>query len=102
MPFFLVKMEHPDEAGWRRHRDAHGAYLRALVDNGSLRASGPITDMGVKAGFLILQAQDRDVVRTIIDADPFAIAGIVENLTINEWGPLFGAFAAESSGQPPA
>ena len=58
--------------------------------------------MGVKAGFLILQAQDRDVVRTIIDADPFAIAGIVENLTINEWDPLFGAFAAESSGRPPA
>ncbi|MGA7808573.1 hypothetical protein [Bradyrhizobium sp.] len=34
-------------------------------------------------------------------ADPFAVAGLIESLTITEWDPLFGAFAAESSGRLP-
>ena len=34
-----------------------------------------------------------------MNADPFAIHGLIESLAIAQWDPLFGVFAVESSGQ---
>ena len=101
MPFFIVTMRHPDLAGWRAHRDAHGEYLDSLVKQGVLRASGPITDDSVRAGGLIMMAPDRDALDSILGRDPFMIAGIVEDLQVHAWDPIFGEFAHESSGRAP-
>lgn len=101
MPFFIVTMTHPDEEGWRRQLGAHVDYLRDLVDRGSLRASGPLKDMPTRAGFLIFKADDRGAVEALVRADPFSLHRLIGTLTIAEWDPLFGAFAAESSGALP-
>ena len=46
-----------------------------------------------------MKADARADVEALVRADPFAIEGLIESLTIEEWDPLFGAFAAESSGE---
>lgn len=98
MEFFLVTMRHPDGDGWNRELAPHIRYLRDLVGQGVLQASGPLKDSPKRAGFLIFRAEDEATVRRWIGEDPFATAGLIEELTVAEWDPLFGQFAAESSG----
>lgn len=101
MPFFIAVMAHPDGDGWNRHLAAHVAYLADLVASSSLRASGPLIGTPHRSGFLIFTVPDRAKVEALVAADPFAVEGLIENLTITEWDPLFGAFAVESSGHLP-
>lgn len=84
-----------------RHGYAAVAYLADLVAAGSLRASGPLIGTPHRSGFLIFTVPDRAKVEALVAADPFAVEGLIENLTITEWDPLFGAFAVESSGHLP-
>jgi len=101
MPFFTVTMDHPDGDGWSRHVRAHVTYLKTLIASGSLRASGPLKGTTLRSGFLIFSAPDRATVEALVTADPFAVEGLIVSLTIVEWDPLFGAFAAEASGHLP-
>jgi uncharacterized protein YciI len=101
MPFFIATMSHPDGDGWNRRLAAHVAYLKDLVAVGSLRASGPLIGAPLRSGFLIFTVPDRAKVEALVAADPFAVERLIESLTITEWDPLFGAFAAESSGRLP-
>ncbi len=101
MSFFIATMSHPDGDGWNRHLSAHVAYLKDLVAVGSLRASGRLIGTPLRSGFLIFTVPDRAKVEALVAADPFAVEGLIESLTITEWDPLFGAFAAESSGHLP-
>ena len=75
----------------------HVEYLRGLVARGKLRASGPATGLPLRAGLLIFTVEDRAELDALIAADPFAIEGLIEELTVIAWDPLFGAFASESS-----
>ena len=72
MAFFLVTMTHPDGDAWGRHVVAHVEYLRGLIDTGKIRASGPVTGLDRRAGFIIMTVADRDEADTLIAADPFA------------------------------
>lgn len=71
--------------------------------DGSLVASGPAFGLpgapkGSRAGLLIIRAQDRAEVKSWIAADPFARHGLIDECTITEWDPVFGAFSDQSSG----
>lgn len=101
--FYVVTMTHPDGPGWGQHVMAHVEYLNQLVDQGKLRASGPAFGLTGRAGLLIFSVEDRAELDALIAADPFAIEGLISELTVVEWNPLFGAFAAEAqpiSSQP--
>ncbi len=97
MAFFLVTMTHPDGDGWGRHVIPHVNYLKGLIAAGKIRASGPVTGLGKRAGFIIMTVDDLDEAKRLIAADPFAIEGLIDELTILTWDPMFGAFAEESS-----
>ena len=97
MKFFVVTMTHPDGEGWGQHVMPHVEYLQALIARGKLRASGPAKGTPLRAGLLIFTVEDRAELDALIAADPFAIEGLIEELTVIEWDPMFGAFAAESS-----
>ena len=101
MRFFTVTMSHPAGDGWNRHLADHVRYLRELVAAGVLRASGPLKGTSLRSGFLIFKAEDRAAVEALVASDPFAVEGLIVQLTIVEWDPLFGAFADESSGHLP-
>lgn len=97
MPLYAVTYAHPDEAGWAEHVMAHVRYLRDLLKDGTLRASGPLPGAAVKSALLILSAPDQITLLDIIARDPFAIHGLIHDMTISEWDPIFGVFNADSS-----
>ncbi len=101
MPFFVVTMSHPDGEGWGKYLHAHIEYLRFLIEQGRLRASGRLKGKPLRSGFLIFTATTQAEVEALIEQDPFAKEGLIAELTIHEWDPLFGVFAAESSGDMP-
>ena len=103
MNFFLVTMTHPDGEGWGRHVGPHVAYLQGLIAAGKVRASGPVQGLGKRAGFIIMTVADREAAQALVNADPFATESLINELTILEWTPMFGAFAGEAKpfrGQP--
>lgn len=65
-------------------RAAHLAWLEELNGEGRIKIAGPfLGDDGNPCGTLILvEAEDRDRARTIADADPYAQAGLFENVEI--------------------
>lgn len=97
MPVFVVTYDHPNEAGWQTHVRPHVAWLQARLKDGSLLASGPYTDATLKSALLVIQAADRSALDALIASDPFAIEGLIENMTIRSWDPIFGAFNDQSS-----
>jgi hypothetical protein len=69
-------------------------------------AFGPLKDSSLTSRALIPYrliacaspaSSNRAAVEALVARDPFAVAGLIESLTILEWAPLFGAFATESS-----
>ena len=92
MPLYAVTYEHPDEDGWRRHVMPHVIWLQDRLKDGSLLASGPFPVPKVKSALLIMNAPDRHTLENLIASDPFAKEGLIENMTIQEWDPIFGAF----------
>jgi uncharacterized protein YciI len=91
MPLFLVTMTHPDGEGWARHVAAHVAFLNRLIEKGQIRVSGPVKGFGKRAGFIIMTVADLDEAHDLISHDPFAIEGLIDELTILEWTPMFGS-----------
>lgn len=90
---FLVTMTHPDGDGWGQYVAAHVAFLQRLIDAGKIRVSGPVTGLGKRAGFIIMTVADADEARRLIEQDPFAKEGLIDELTILEWTPMFGSLA---------
>ena len=97
MPVYVVTYEHPDESGWQRHLMAHVDWLQDRLKDGSLLASGPFSGDTLKSALLLMTAPDRQSVVDLIAGDPFAEQGLIENMTIREWDPIFGVFNARSS-----
>ena len=97
MPFFVVTYVHRDEEGWRKHVIPHVQYLQAKLKDGSLRASGPMVGMPERAALLIMTAPDKQAVLDLIEQDPFKIEGLVDDMTVAEWDPMFGAFQEDPS-----
>lgn len=90
-------MTHPDGEGWGQHVGAHIAFLNRLIDAGKIRASGPVTGLGKRAGFIIMTVASADEARALIEQDPFAVEGLIDELTIVEWTPMFGSLGGSNS-----
>lgn len=93
MPHFVVIYAHPDEEGWATHVGAHVDWLVHEVDSRRLKASGPFVGRAVGSAMLIFEAEDRSAVDAIIATDPFWAEGVIEDMTVTEWDPIFGVFA---------
>lgn len=97
MHIYIVRMDHPDGTGWNAFVREHVIYLKRLIAQGKLLASGPLKNTPLRAGFLIFRADTIDEVHSMIDADPFAREGLIVQLDIQQWDPLFGQFGNYSS-----
>lgn len=97
MKHFIVTYTHPDTAGWQAQLLAHVHYLQDLLASGDLVASGPFPETEVKSALLILKAPDRAAAEALIARDPFAVHGLIADMMVREWDPIFGAFNAGSS-----
>ncbi len=97
MPLYVVRFHHPDAEGWQQQLMPHVAYLQQLLREGSLKASGPLPGAANKAALLLIEAPGRPELDAIIARDPFAEHGLIADLIVEEWDPLFGVFNALSS-----
>lgn len=71
-------------------RPEHRAFLGSLEN---LVASGPLVGTDPGRALLIFRADDAATVETLLDGDPFAEAGLVEEREVQEWNPVIGVFA---------
>ena len=93
-------MTHPDGDGWGKHAAAHVSFLNRLIDAGQIRVSGPVTGLGKRAGFIIMTVASIEEARSLVEQDPFAVKGLIDELTIVEWTPMFGSLAGEGAIAP--
>ncbi|OAG71758.1 YciI-like protein [Gluconobacter japonicus] len=102
MPIFIVRMDHPDGDGWGHYVLPHVLYLKQLIQEGKLLASGPLKGTPFRSGFLIMQGASLQEIEDMVAKDPFSPEGLICDLRIEEWDPLFGCLSEFSSGKPPA
>ncbi len=101
MPVYTVTMSHPQGRGWDDFVREHVLYLKGLISEGKIIASGPIKGTKLRTGFILFLARDIDEVKAMVEADPFSREGLIVTLDIAQWDPLFGQLAAFSSGSVP-
>jgi len=87
---YLYAQEKSDMDGLRPE---HRAYLRTLLESGSLLASGPLVDRN--AALLIFKADSPEEVAALLDRDPFELAGFIGERVIEEWNPIMGPWSAQ-------
>lgn len=97
MPLYVVRFHHPDTAGWQQQLMPHIVFLQELLKQGALKASGPLPGGRDKAALLLIEAPDRPALDAIIARDPFAVHGLIADMVVEEWDPIFGVFNALSS-----
>lgn len=97
MPIFAVTYDHPNETGWQQHLMPHIDWLKDRLKDGSLLASGPFAGEPGRTAMLLINMPDRPTLDQLIASDPFALEGLIENLTIRQWDPIFGAFNSLST-----
>ncbi len=71
-------------------RPEHRVWLNQQLEAGSLLASGPMVDR--QAALLIWRAESIEELNQLLDQDPFEIAGMIGERTIEAWNPIFGPF----------
>lgn len=93
MPFFAVDYRYAQDPRLEEVRPEHRAFLGTLVEQGLLRASGPLVGVEKPAALLIFEAADADAVRSALADDPFQRESLVVGWTVTEWNPVLGIFA---------
>ncbi|HLS40802.1 MAG TPA: YciI family protein [Ornithinicoccus sp.] len=93
MTVYAVQYAYADDPALDEHRPAHRAFLRALHEEGTLLASGPFADDGGPGALLLLRGDSEQGVRDLLREDPFQQQGLVEQVTVREWDPVFGPWA---------
>ena len=96
MPIHAVTYVYPDRpADLDAVRTEHRAFLSGLHERGALLASGPLpaTDDAPGGALIVLDAESPAAAAEILDADPFARAGLVAERTVRPWSPVIGDWA---------
>ncbi len=72
-------------------RPEHVAFLNDLNAKGALKFAGPfLGEDGKPTGSLVvIEAEDKAAAKAIADADPYAKAGLFENVDIRAWNWVF-------------
>jgi len=73
-------------------RPIHRQWLSGLLESGSLLASGPMND--TPEALLIFRSESAEELSTLLDNDPFDIAGFIGSRSIQSWNPVFGPFSS--------
>lgn len=91
MPIYVVTYGYSaDPIELNQVRPDHRAWLNQQLEAGSLLASGPMVDR--QAGLLIWKAESIEELNSLLDQDPFELAGMIGERSIEEWNPVFGPF----------
>ena len=73
-------------------RPIHRQWLAGLLETGQLLASGPMIDN--PEALLIFSSESATELASLLDNDPFDIAGFIGSRSIQQWNPVFGPFSS--------
>ena len=89
MPVFAVEYVYNDRTEERNEvRPRHREFLRGLLDQGVILASGPIE--GGAGALLIVSASSEADALAALDPDPFETSGLIEQRSIRQWNTVIG------------
>ncbi len=90
MPIFAVHYAYDASTATERGEALadHRAWLSGLVDAGTLLASGRYVDGS--GSLMVCRGADAAEVRELQQADPFAKAGLIAGVRVQEWLTVFG------------
>ncbi|MDX2355580.1 YciI family protein [Dietzia sp. PP-33] len=93
MPLFAVsyRYEAAQTDDREANKPAHRGWLSAQVDAGTIRTVGPFTDGS--GALLVVESDDVDAARALVADDPHCLRGMVSEITVREWKPVFGVLA---------
>ncbi len=92
MSYFAVNYRYTaDQEELNAVRPSHREWLKEQLDAGNLLASGPMIDL--PTALLIFKADSLEQLATLLDNDPFDIAGYIGERDIAEWNPVFGPWS---------
>lgn len=90
---WTITYVHPDLERWNQFLEAHLRWIEQRLDDGSIIASGPLPDELLLSALIIMDARDRTHVDQLLAGDPFMAEGLVTQLTVRRWEPIFGMLA---------
>ncbi|MBC7291770.1 MAG: hypothetical protein H5T83_10640 [Actinotalea sp.] len=104
MPIYAIEYEYDSRRDVQDAlRPEHRQFVRSLVDDGTVLASGPWrggpvgddTPPGTAApgALLLLRAESAEAALAALDGDPFRAAGLLASRRAREWDPVVGPFA---------
>lgn len=94
MAYYAVSYLYRADADVAAVRPEHRAYLATLIDEGPLRASGPLVGVDQGSALLIFQADNAEEVQAMVAKDPMSLNDVLESYVITEWNPVLGVFAS--------
>lgn len=86
--FFEDEDKHADQRA--KHMAAHLAFLERHAE--AIEAAGPLKDSADAApagGLWIVEGEDPETVRALVEADPFWPTGLRKSVRILEWTQVF-------------
>ena len=96
MAYFATTYRYNDEVERRSEvRPTHRDYLAGLTERGQLQVSGPFADGEPGGALLVFVAETAEAARSLVDADPFVLEGLVEEIVVREWTPVSGVLAQQ-------
>jgi len=91
MTTFVIQYVYGDDAASRdRHRPEHRAFLRDLLDQGTVLLSGPYGGDGPAGALIIAQGESAEAVLAVFDNDPFRREGLVAESSVRPWDVVIG------------
>src|SRR5207253_2927744 len=90
--FVALKYRYPLER-MQKTVDRHRAYLRELITQGKMIASGPFVPR--EGGALLLRVEEESEIPLILSKDPYQVEELVDT-TIYRWAPNIGAEGLDS------
>jgi uncharacterized protein YciI len=90
MPLFAVTYRYESDQAEEReaNKPDHRRWLSGQVDAGAVRTVGPFLDGS--GALLVVEADDDEAARSLVNADPHCLQGLVPEVTVREWKPVFG------------
>lgn len=93
MPVFAVTYSYAATSDQLNEiRPIHRQWLAGLLASGQLLASGPMVDN--PEALLIFVADSAADLSSLLDNDPFDVAGFIGSRSIQQWNPVFGPFSS--------
>jgi uncharacterized protein YciI len=93
MPVFAVRYVYSATSDQLNEiRPVHREWLADLLKKGDLLASGPMVND--PESLLIFTLESETALNSLLDNDPFEIAGFIESRSIQQWNPVLGPFSS--------